>query len=43
MDAKFRPRTWQHLILLGAAALLSATALAAQGPAQTAPQNTPRG
>ena len=41
MDAKFRPQRWQHLVLLGAAALLSAATAAAQSPAQNAPQNTP--
>jgi len=40
MEAKFGPRTWQHLILLGAAVLLSAATVAAQGPAQPPPQNT---
>src|SRR5260221_7631967 len=45
MDAKFRPPMWQHLILLGVAALLCAATVAAQtpaqSPAQTAPQNPP--
>ena len=41
MEAKFGPRTWQHLILLGTAVLLSAATVAAQGPAQPPPQNTP--
>src|SRR5258706_13556377 len=41
MDAKFRPPMWQHLILLGIAALLCAATVAAQPPTQTAPQNPP--
>src|SRR5258706_4949643 len=41
MDAKFRPPMWQHLILLGIAALLCAATVAAQTPTQTAPQNPP--
>ena len=41
MDAKFRPPMWQHLILLGIAALLCAAIVAAQTLAQTAPQNPP--
>ena len=41
MDAKFRPPMWQHLILLGIAALLCAATVATQTPTQTAPQNPP--
>jgi cobalt-zinc-cadmium efflux system outer membrane protein len=41
MDAKFRPQMWQqHLILLGAAALLCSATMAAQSPGPNAPQNT---
>src|SRR5260370_42217612 len=41
MDAKFRPPMWQHLILLGVAALFCAAPVTAQSPTQTAPQNPP--
>jgi cobalt-zinc-cadmium efflux system outer membrane protein len=38
MDAKFRARKWQPLIVLNALALLTSVRAAAQGPAQAAPQ-----
>jgi cobalt-zinc-cadmium efflux system outer membrane protein len=41
MDVKFRPQTWQHLILLSAAALLAVAPVAAQSPAQSVPQTAP--
>src|SRR5258708_36543209 len=41
MDAKFEPLRWRHLILLGAAAPLSAATTLAQSPTQTSPQNPP--
>src|SRR6266481_7884607 len=41
IDAKFRPPMWQHLILLGVAALFCAAPVTAQSPTQTAPQNPP--
>ena len=37
MDEKFRPRTWQHLILLSAAAFLAVVPAAAQNAAQRVP------
>ena len=39
MDAKLRARKWRSLIALSALALLTSVRVAAQGPAQAAPQN----
>src|ERR1019366_5064966 len=39
MDAKLRARKWRPLIALSALALLTAVRMAAQGPANAAPQN----